>query len=159
MSAADVLIGIDPGVLGAVAILSPDGRAVLAVHDMPTRPGDKGGASRLVDLRAMLDILRPYSGAVAMVEEQVTMGKQSAAGALTIGRNYQTILNACEMLDIGTRIVRAQAWKKKLRLIGADKKAAISLAESMYPQSRGLFTRHDRADAVLIARSAGGDIV
>lgn len=154
---AGVLIGIDPGVKGALAVLSADGRELLAVHDLPTRKQGKGGAasSQMVCALSLADLLKPYlaGGAAAAIEVAIVKPPSKLVAARTIGLNYGIVLATLALLGVGVQELPPHEWKKRMSL-GDDKADSESLALTLYPSARPLLTRHDRAEAVLIARAS-----
>lgn len=151
------LIGIDPGVHGALAVLDATGRELLELHDLPTRKQGKGGAasSQMVCAMALADLLRPHiaPGTICAIEVAIVKPPQKLVSARTIGLNYGVILATLSLLGIGVMEVAPHEWKKRLSLTD-DKDASMSLALSLFPTARPLLTRHDRAEALLIARAS-----
>lgn len=149
------LIGIDPGVKGALAVLSADGRELLAMHDLPTRKQGKGGAasSQMVDAVLLADLIRPHLPAFAAIEVAIVKPPSKLVSARTIGLNYGVVLATLAMLGVGVQELPPHEWKKRLSL-GDDKADSESLALTLYPAARPLLTRHDRAEALLIARAS-----
>lgn len=149
-------IGIDPGTKGAIAILD-ERLNIVEVHDLPTRKQGKGGAaaSQMVCPLKLHDIVNPYAdkGAVAIVEVAIVKPPMKLVAARTIGLNYGVVLSVLSTSGIGIREYAPSDWKKHLGLTD-DKDASISLCTSLYPRDLQHFTRHDRAEAILIPRAA-----
>lgn len=161
-----IVIGIDPGLTGAIAIIR-GGQAVIA--DIPTLPLDGGGlVSRRVDGRRLAEIVRhhcPAGDAVQVCCEAVgVMGGQNNAvqtqGSLM--RSLGAIEAVFDVLRWPCLMVRAQAWQAHYGLVGkkAEKRdrgampAAIVKARDLYPSAASLLTRvkdHNRGEALLIA--------
>jgi hypothetical protein len=149
-------IGIDPGVHGAVAILDKQ-LNIIAVHDLPTRPQGLGGAknSKRVCTLKFTEILKPYAvaGTAAIVEVAIVKPPMKLVASKTIGMNYGFVVAALELLGIAVHERSPSVWKRVLNL-SDDKDASISLCTSLYPRDLHQFTRHDRAEAILIPRAA-----
>ena len=144
-------IGIDPGVTGAIAILS-GGDAV--VHDMPVATVGKTRKRSEILPGQLCRILEQYDPAecVCWVEQVSAMPDQGVSSTFGFGKSYGTILGALAGLKIRTETVTPQSWKRHHGLIGTDKDAARALASRMFPGAPLSLKKHvDRADALLIA--------
>lgn len=99
------VIGIDPGLEGGVAIISPAG---CIVHNMPVVDG-------AVDAFTLAQLIRNYGPAAQMIvvlESVHSMPHQGVASAFTFGKGYGTLLGVCGALGVRTELVTPQAWKK-----------------------------------------------
>lgn len=150
------VVGIDPGVGGAVACL--DGYGELCwVDDMPVT--GKQVSPYLLDLMLAdaFDGLMYGSDAgsfvVAVVERAQNYPKMGGSGAFNYGTNYGIILGVLAASDIRTEHVPPNRWKRAMRL-SADKEMARKRAIERWPGHAELFKRKkdaDRAEAALIA--------
>lgn len=120
--------GIDPGLDGAIAVVSRDDVAVVV---MPTI---KMGKGRALDVNAVVDILRAHRPDYAIIERQFTLPKQSAPATFTTGTNYGILLGILAALGIRHEVVSSQALKKAV-IPGTDgsKGAAIQRAQRLFP--------------------------
>ena len=156
------VVGIDPGLTGAVALVSGDGRAV-SVDDMPVVTKGKGGHD--LDLPALRDLLRDLAPERVYVERQQARPGNGACAAHTAGRIYGAILGILTALELPYELVTPQRWKKAM-LDGEPKDDSNPKAPSLRVARRlfplvDLGRRKDagRAEALLIAewgRRAGG---
>lgn len=144
------VIGIDPGLGGAVGIL-PEQRIV----DTPTV---KVGSKRIYLPLEMAAILLPYKGdkALAVIEQQFAMPGQGRTSILSIGTGFGIWLGILAAYRIPTKVVTSQRWKKvMLEGIGEkDKGASRRRAQEMFPALLHMLQRvkdHDRAEAILIS--------
>lgn len=144
------VIGIDPGLGGAVAIL-PEERIV-------DTPVTQIGTRRSYLPVEMALILAPYKGERAMVvlEQQTAMPRQSPNSMFSIGQGFGIWLGILAAFRIPTQVIRPQRWKQEmLSGIGTkDKGAAIKRAQELFPGMSHLLQRvkdHDRAEALLMA--------
>lgn len=146
------IIGIDPGLTGAIAILEAN-HDLLAVHDMPTTATRKGG--KQLNIPEVASILRGAhrQGALVKLEAVHAMPKQGVSSTFTFGMGYGALQGVIQTLGISMTLVTPQAWKKAAGLIGAEKDYARTLALQKYPDA-SLARKKDigRADAILIAR-------
>ena len=149
-----VVIGIDPGLSGAIAFLSEDFGAW--VEDMPVIGHSKTGfVKRAVDLVALARMLEPYgmSGTASAFLERVNAYPGQGVGSMfSLGMSFWGVAGVVCALGIPLTLVEPKNWKAKYRL-GSDKELARALASRYYPLLD--LTRkkdHGRADALLIAR-------
>lgn len=148
-------IGIDPGLSGAVAILS-DGRFV-DVFDMPTAGRGKA-ARQVVNSSALAAMLREHVSAhtgasvIAAVEAVGAMPKQGLSSTFRFGESCGAVQGVLAALRIPIIRPAPQAWKRSYGLIGADKDASRGIAIERYPEAPLSRKRdHGRAEALLIA--------
>jgi len=153
-----ITIGVDPGISGAIAFLSPD-KELLSVWDMPTIPS---GKKKTVDGTAIRSILvgecpsddwrLPFEYQV-IIESVHAMPGQGVTSMFNFGKSFGVVIGVMQGLGIEPQFVTPQKWKKPLDLIGGDKDAARLLAIDLYPDAP-LSRKKDggRADAILIGR-------
>ena len=152
-----ILIGIDPGVSGAVAILK---RGEHFVFDMPVM--NLSGKKQQVNASELGKLFRenlPYVGtdygvdATAYVEQVHSMPGQGVSAMFNFGTSYGVIKGVLATLQIPMVLVTPHQWKKRAGLIGKEKDASRTLAQQLYPAAP-LGGKKDvgRADAILIAR-------
>lgn len=140
-----IVVGVDPGLTGALALLAGDHLAYIA--DMPVVDG-------IVDCYTLTDILAGW-GRVdrAIVETQQAMPKQGVASTFKTGANYGRILGVLAALERPVMHVSPSAWTRGLH-VGSDKHTHRRRAMDEWPNHAHMFarTRDDgRADAALIA--------
>jgi len=143
-----ITIGVDPGITGAIAILSGD---AAEVHDMPVALVKKGKNEVMAaELSRILDI----PGEVVLWLEQVhAMPGQGVASSFGFGRSLGVVEGVAAALQIPVHFVTPQKWKKHFKLQRSDKDVSRTIASQLYPQAE-LHRKRDigRADALLIAR-------
>jgi crossover junction endodeoxyribonuclease RuvC len=152
------VIGIDPGIEGAAAVLDghrADGTSeIVALYDPPTI-GE--GAHRRIDAANLADLLRAHTPyALAVVEQAASRPGQGVSSTFKFGQSYGTILGVVGALAIPVRHVTPAKWKKALGLSG-DGEASRARAIETWPVSADLFARkrdHNRAEAALIGLMA-----
>lgn len=149
------IIGIDPGVSGAAAIVKETGE-LIEVIDMPTVLANKSSNRQMVNAYALAQQLRGWlmnHGPVVAITENVnTMPEQGIASSGAFMKSYGMILGVVAALGISMEIVSPQRWKKHFTL-GRDKDAARELAQRLFPTAPlHLKKHHNRAEAMLLAR-------
>ena len=153
-----MILGIDIGVTGAIAILLPDGE-LLEVFDMPTvDAGKKARRCRVIDARALHRIISGSLfntvGSTAYVEDVSAMPKQGVSSVFSLGESRGCVRAALASVEVPTIFVKPQLWKKYYGLLGRDKDASRTRAIELYPSYDCLSRKKDngRAEAILIGR-------
>lgn len=148
-----MILGIDPGLSGALALLSPEGN-VLAIEDMPTIEVVINGKKRRnmppVALANTIRILAPQK---AFLENVGVRPGEGAVGAFSFGRNLGQIEGVLAALQIPTTLVHPATWKRRMN-IPADKGGARMKAMALFPDKVDLFKRvkdDGRAESALLA--------
>jgi crossover junction endodeoxyribonuclease RuvC len=147
----EYLIGIDPGISGAVVILG----AGMAPIEWTRMPSLKVGKSSRVDCAALARFLHDYGNAIAYVEQVHSMPTQGVASVFTFGHAAGAVEGVLAALMIPVTLVPPQTWKRRAGLIGKDKDAARSRAIQLWPRWNALGKKGEGqalADAALIAR-------
>ena len=150
-----MIIGIDPGLQGAIAVLG-DNLGLFAVYDMPVMALSKG--KNQVNAAGLATILREVLvPTVAYLEQVSAMPGQGVSGMFSFGTSYGIVQGVLAALRIPMVLVRPQAWKARAGLTGKDKDLARTLAIRLYPSAELSLKKHiGRADSILIARYGGG---
>jgi crossover junction endodeoxyribonuclease RuvC len=154
-----MIIGIDPGVTGAIAFLEDDGSFV-EVFDMPTKVVGKKNFVNPQELTESLDGSDWYSRATVFLEKVHSMPGQGVASMFNFGMGYGIIQGVLAGLGMECTLVTPQGWKKRAGLIGQDKDKARLLAIGLFPEAADQLQRKKdigRADALLIAEFGGSD--
>lgn len=143
------IVGIDPGVSGAVAIVT-DG--AVECHDMPTIEIRGKRHVCPAGLRAILWRVLDDVSAVVLEHVQGVQGT-GATSAFSFGRSFGLCEGVVAGLSLPMTLVRPQVWTKALNLSrdkGTHRQAAINL----FPKQAEYFARvkdDGRADAALLA--------
>lgn len=154
-----MLIGIDPGVSGAVGVLHDDGTFVQVI-DIPSRTVPGAGRIRReihaqkLDL-IMENILRSQDDTPFRVCIEKSFGGKDmfAQSVMSLGESLGIIRGIVEPMfgDVVTYVAPVK-WKKAYR-IGKDKHASLDMARRLFPKAPlALQKFHNRGEALLIAR-------
>lgn len=149
-----ILVGIDPGVSGALVALD-DSERVLDVLMMPTMAV---GSKKRVHAAAVAAWLRQFDNAHAVLEQVGAMPGQGTASMFSFGHAMGALEGVLGALAVPYTLCTPQRWKRAAGLIGTDKDAARSRAIQLYPDLRLLDAKGKGqavADAILIARFGG----
>ena len=149
-----LIIGVDPGAKGAIAILGMNG-SIHEVHDMPAVEVKVGKTKRhRVSVHGVADILRGLRPEMVIIEDVGGMTGQSASAAFTFGHACGLIQGAVAALGFPLALIPPQRWKRAAGL-PADKGAARLRAMQLWPDQAKQFERvkdDGRAEACLLAR-------
>ncbi len=150
------IIGIDPGLSGAIAIL--DGLKVYDMFDMPIMSEGKKNKNQLNSAQ-LVNIMKrhilPNGDTFVIVEQVSAMPGQGVTSMFNFGQTFGAIKGICASLSLPIFYVRPAKWKKHFELINASKDASRTKVIEMYPSiSERLRKKKDvnKADAILIAR-------
>jgi crossover junction endodeoxyribonuclease RuvC len=147
------VIGIDPGLAGALAVLSLSG-TLITLADTPTLTLKvQRGRKQVYDVPGMVKLLRPYAGLHlhVYIEESQAMPGQGSRSMFTVGLGYGLWLGILATLELQYTSVRPAVWKQAFNL-GRDKEASRLRAMQLYPAADLRRKRdHDRAEALLLA--------
>ena len=150
------IIGIDPGLSGAIAIL--DDKKVLGLFDMPVMADGKKN-KRQLNSAQLVNILNDNTinseEKVVVVEQVNAMPGQGVTSMFNFGQSFGAIKGVCAALKLPIYFVRPSKWKKYFELINSSKDSSRTKAIEMYPKlSNQLAKKKDvnKSDAILIAR-------
>ena len=144
-----MIVGIDPGISGALAWLSDEG-FLLSVMDMPTLQVNGKAKVNPHILASDLSFRKPK---IVVIEDVGAMPGQGVTSTWTFAYSAGILAGVCAGLGIPTVFYRPANWKRQAG-VPADKGAARQMAQRLWPGSRA-FDRvkdHGRAEAALLAR-------
>ena len=150
------IIGIDPGLSGAIAIL--ENNKIKELFEMPVMPEGKKNKRQLnsAQLVKLLKDNFDKKEEISVVVEQVNaMPGQGVTSMFNFGQTFGAIKGICAALGLPIFFVRPAKWKKHFELINSSKDASRTKAIEMYPSiSDQLSKKKDvnKSDAILIAR-------
>lgn len=151
-----LIIGIDPGLSGAMAVFDPEG-GLLDVQDLPVLEARRasGKVKRSLDAYEMarrVDALASQSGLVVIEQVGVRPG-EGGVGAFSFGEGFGLLKGICIANFLRVETVTPQVWKCAMGVKG-DKDESRARASVLLPRSAGFWPlkKHDgRAEAALIA--------
>jgi len=148
-----VIVGIDPGVSGAIAVIS--GTDCVGLHDMPTFPKSSGRGLEVACGPLVAILARPrLATAKVYVEKVHSMPGQGVTSMFGFGRSLGAVEGALAALDMMMVLVSPQKWKSMAGLRKKPKDYSRSVAAKLYPGIADQLTRKKdsgKADAILIA--------
>ena len=150
------IIGIDPGLSGAIAIL--ENNRVLDVFEMPVMAEGKKNKRQLnsAQLVKLLKNNISKNEDVSVVVEQVNaMPGQGVTSMFNFGQTFGAIKGVCAALELPIFFVRPSKWKKHFEVINSSKDSSRTKVIEMYPSLANQLSKKkdvNKSDAILIAR-------
>lgn len=154
-----MIIGIDPGLKGAIAFLKDDGN--LVINDLPLRQTASGKKTiHGGDLHAMVSTALSFpfhsngmKKHVVALECVNAMPHDGVVSAFNFGKSTGIIVGVLASLNLTIIEPPPAVWKNALGL-GTNKKDSLALAKKTFPKYHYYFERakdDGRAEAALIA--------
>ena len=150
------IIGIDPGLSGAIAILQD--KQVLGIYDMPVMSEGKKN-KRQLNSAQLVNIIKENiitnEEIVVVVEQVNAMPGQGVTSMFNFGQSFGAIKGVCAALELPIFFVRPSKWKKYFELINSSKDSSRTKVIEMYPSLSNQLTKKkdvNKSDAILIAR-------
>lgn len=171
MNADLLIVGIDPGLQGAIAVLR--GGELLALHDMPLMPSHTEGKSvpdplevakilcdcglptepeedPIVPTLVVIELVNAMPRTCAKTGRKINMGTTSM---FNFGMGLGLVEAAVRINKLAVSKARPQQWKRSAGLINAKKETALERSRQLWPEAElHLKKHHGRAEALLIAR-------
>ena len=149
-----MIIGVDPGIDGAIAVLEDDGTYV-EVFDLATVMIISGKKKkRILDEEQIIKDLRLYASeeTTVILERVSAMPNNGAVSMFNFGSTYGFLRGVLRGILSPPNLVTPTSWKRHHELIKQPKDSARVLAKEMYPLASLERKKDcDRADALLIA--------
>ena len=148
------IIGIDPGLSGAVAVLT--GSDSLRILDMPTVTVERNGKSkRQVSASELAAIFANFNSndTHVFVEKVSAMAGQGVTSVFSFGRSFGMIEGILAAFKLPVTYVAPATWVKAVGR-GQGKDASRARAMELFPNNQADFKRvkdDGRSDAALIA--------
>jgi len=150
----NLILGVDPGLSGALALYDVVGKRLSTVHDMPTIKAGTD-SKRIVDESALAVWVDVFAKNImhAFVERVGTRPGESPVAAFSFGCGYGILRGILAANMIPMTFVTPQKWKKALG-VPAAKDGARARASQLLPTASPNWSRakdDGRAEASLIA--------
>ena len=141
-----IIIGIDPGLDGGIAVL--DGKKIELLETIPTQI-KSGFVKRQVDTHELARILRPFRDGKCYLEQVAARPMQGVSSVFSFGDTYGSIRGVLGALNITTYYIPPQSWKKSLKI--SSKEDSIMVAKGLFNLDKLRKKDHNLAEALLIA--------
>jgi len=151
-----IIIGIDPGVSGAICILNNG--IIVNIHEMPTMIDGKKNKKQVNGAEVVnifLDEIKNEKEVKVVIEHVNAMPGQGVTSMFNFGQSFGVLKGICSALRLPINFVRPTKWKKHYNLIGTNKDASRTKAIELFPNISSQMSRKkdsNKADAVLIAK-------
>ena len=151
-----IIIGIDPGLSGAIAIL--ENNEVKRILEIPVMSEGKKNKRQLNNaqlVNLLKDNIKDFNDASVVVEQVNAMPGQGVTSMFNFGQTFGAIKGICAALGLPIYFVRPAKWKKHFDLINSSKDASRTKVIEMYPLLSSQLSRKkdvNKSDAILIAR-------
>lgn len=157
------IIGIDPGLDGALALLARthDGLVSLHVSDMPTRKVEVNGSiKRTIELQLLAHWFDQHFKDVdlCVIEKVHSMPSQGVTSSFNFGFNAGVVQGMAAAFGLPLMLVPPNTWKRAMQLT-SEKKDSLALARKLFKDFDHYFTRvkdDGRAEATLLALYGDG---
>ena len=152
------VIGIDPGITGAICFLN-NGQ-VTDVIDMPNMTDGKknkkqGNASQIFnEINERIKNIKNSEKVYVVIEQVSAMPGQGVTSMFNFGQSFGVLKGICASMKLPMYLVRPTKWKKYFNLIKTEKEASRTKVIEIFPEiSSKLSKKKDvnKADAILIA--------
>ena len=139
------IMGLDPGVSGAVAFYYPEKPLLIAAYDVPL-------VDKRINPSALSDLIKMHGPDLAVIEIVHAMPRQGVSSSFNFGVSYGMALGVVGAMKIPVVSVSPTKWKKYFGL-SSDKEESRALAISKWPASDHFRRKKDdgRAEASLLA--------
>ena len=150
-----IIIGIDPGINGAISII--ENKKIIEVYDTPTMIDGKKNKRQINGAQVTNIFKERLNGekeVVVVVEHVNAMPGQGVTSMFNFGQSFGVIKGICAALNLPIYFVRPAKWKKHFNLIKTNKDASRTKVIEAYPEISSILHRKkdsNRADAILIA--------
>lgn len=146
-----IVIGIDPGLSGAVAALDSASGDIVALADLPVMRDKSLAWIDGCEMQSIVMAARAGRNAHAIIERVSAMPRQGVASSFQFGVGFGSVLGTMQALHIGIELVTPSTWKRALNL-SSDKHASLHKARLLFPAADLRLAKHDgRAEALLLA--------
>lgn len=147
------VLGIDPGLGGALAVFDPIKKQPIALQSMPLRTLANG--KRRIDGHALTLFFELHASGIGQViiEDVHSMPGQGVASMFTFGQTLGVVEGMASSWYLPIHKVLPQTWKRVFRL-SASKDEARAYASALFPDHKAQFQRKcddGKAEALLIA--------
>lgn len=139
------IMGVDPGLSGAVAFFWVKHPTLINTYDMPI-------VDRRVNGAALYDIIQQHRPDFAIIEAVHSMPGQGVSSSFNFGVSYGIAQGVVAAAKVPVVFVSPGKWKKYFGL-SSDKEASRSMAINKWPDSDHFRKKKDegRAEAALMA--------
>ena len=150
------ILGIDPGVNGAICILKKG--KILEVYEMPTMIDGKKNKKQVNGAEVTNIFMKEIGNeneSRVVIEHVNAMPGQGVTSMFNFGQSFGVIKGICAALRLPIHFVRPVKWKKHFNLIHTNKDASRTKVIEIFPYISSKLSRKkdsNKADSILIAK-------
>ena len=152
-----IIIGIDPGISGAICFFQ-DGK-IIDVIEMPTMTEGKKNKRQVNGSQIYNEISKRVSeeekkDTRVIIEQVSAMPGQGVTSMFNFGQSFGILKGICSAMRLPVYYVRPTKWKKYFNLINSEKDASRTRAIEIFPYFSSQLSKkkdNNKADAILIA--------
>ena len=140
-----IIVGIDPGIKGAIALI---GRKKVKVISVPTLKITK--TKKTLDENKIRDYLYKYKMKIkhVFIEKAQAMPKQGGVSMFNYGTGWGILRGVCCGLFLPYTLVHPKTWKKVMcKDMPASKEVSIIIAKRLWPKINLRPTSHCTTDS------------
>lgn len=140
------VMGIDPGLSGAISWYFPDEPQLITAEDMPV-------VDKNIDAAKLARRVKQMQPDVAIIEQVASRPGQGVSSVFKFGVGYGQVQGVVATLGIPMALVTPGKWKRYFGL-SSDKEQSRAAAIKLWPSSEAFERKKDeaRAEAALIAK-------
>lgn len=152
----NLILGIDPGLSGALAVYNPVDKLILKVIDMPLKSAGKTTGKKMeVDAVSLSFFVEGFFRDLSycVVEKVHAMPHQGVVSMFRFGQSLGVVEGVLGAYFLPILWVYPQVWKTQMGL-SYNKETSRAMAEGLFPANRGSLLRKKddgRAEAMLLA--------
>ena len=152
-----LIIGIDPGISGAICFFEND--EVKEVIDMPSMADGKKNKRQINGQQIFNEISSrikniPKKEIRVVIEQVSAMPGQGVTSMFNFVQSFGVLKGICSAMQLSMHFVRPAKWKKYYGLIKTEKDASRTKVIEIFPYISSQLSRKkdsNKADAILIA--------
>jgi len=140
-----ILVGVDPGQKGAIAVFGPDGLDIRDLKKCYSVTGNFNGLDP-VKFSRLIDSMIPYNPTSVIVycEESILKSNTGIKTARSVYDSRGVLRSVFSLRNIELRFVAPVTWKRYFGLLKKDKEASIEKILEFHPDYRHLFYKNSR---------------
>lgn len=148
---ANVLLGVDPGLHGALAFIT-DAGDLLAAYKMPTLRQERSRKKfkTFINETTLAEIIKKHTPHVVWIEDVFSSSQMGVVSSFSFGEGKGILKGICGALGIKPRYVHPSVWKREIG-VTAEKRSSILRAKHLFPFQQKLLTSEGKCEAALIA--------
>ena len=151
------IIGIDPGISGAICFMHSG--EIIDIIDMPLMADGKKNKRQLNGSQICHEISSKTKNInnkeiFVVIEHISAMPGQGVTSMFNFGQSFGVLKGICAAMELSLYFVRPVKWKKYFNLINAEKDASRTKVIEIFPKISSKLSRKkdiNKADAILIA--------